>query len=53
MTSVALGIGRLYHSELTPFPRFLNFTFPSCQVKRARPVEGQHIGVNLCVSLTR
>ena len=49
--SMVLGIGRLYHSELMTFPKFLLFSSPSCQVKRAGPREGRYIGVLLRVSL--
>lgn len=52
MMSMVLGTGRLYHSELMTFHKFLHFSFPSCQVKRARPNEGQYTGVISSVSLT-
>lgn len=52
VTSVVLGIGKHYHSELMAFPKFLLFSFPRCPVKCAKPREGQYIGVILSVSLT-
>lgn len=50
MMSMVLGTGRLYRSELMTFHK--HFSFPSCQVKRARPNEGQYTGVISSVSLT-
>lgn len=43
MMSMVLETGKLYHTELMIFAKFLHFNFPSCQVKLTRPNVGQSV----------